>query len=79
MESYHSIIHKNIKPLGIIIINSEPYLIYKHYEIERIATKNIKLINISNFTFKYPKNFNILEYKDSIKNTNEKQLELITG
>lgn len=67
IENHHSIIHRNIKPLGIIIINSELYLIYKNNKIEQIQLNNIKLINISSFTFKYPNNFNINEYRKNIK------------
>ncbi|PSV24148.1 hypothetical protein [Photobacterium kishitanii] len=53
----------NIQPLGLVLADTELYLIYQQQEEKHIAVNHIHAIEVSTFTFDYPTNFNLVGYK----------------
>ncbi|TLS67715.1 WYL domain-containing protein [Photobacterium damselae] len=54
--------HSNIQPLGLVLAETELYLIYQQQEEKHMAINHIHTIEVSTFTFDYPANFNLEDY-----------------
>ena len=60
-EHNHTVL-KNVEPLGLILTDTELYLIHRTQEIEHMPVSRIQAIEVSTFSFNYPENFDLGSY-----------------
>ncbi|MDD9173772.1 hypothetical protein ERW49_18115 [Aliivibrio finisterrensis] len=62
IKKHNHSIHKNVEPLGLILTNTELYLIYRTEAIKHMPISHIHTIDVSTFLFDYPDGFNLESY-----------------